>query len=310
MRPILLLFVLSIAASALFAAEETGPAVGLTLEVTYPGLSYGPLRLAHVVDLPVGTLVTADGVVVTQQQLAGRIAGGRDDEASHSKLEKNAPYLVEMMATEALLLKEAIAWAQKNETPAARQTGAALVEAYLQSVAARAQVTPDEVETYFDANQDLFGGATYDQVAKDIRAYLLTEKRDALKNAYVNSLGERTPVQFNAAWLQVHAAEQLDTPVDKARRSGKPSLVDFGASGCMACARMAPILDELGKTFQAQCNVLFVSVRDDQLVGNRYGIHLIPAQVLFDAQGKEVLRHVGFWPREQIVAKLAEMGVK
>jgi len=42
----------------------------------------------------------------------------------------------------------------------------------------------------------------------------------------------------------------------------------------------------------------------------RYGIGSIPVQVLFDKDGKERFRHVGFFPQDEIEKKLAEMGVK
>lgn len=310
LRPGLLPLLLLMSATAQLAAEEpvqTGPP---TLEATYLGLSAGPLRQARLVDLPAGTILRANGVIVTEAQLAAQIAQAGTDETFRRLLEKNAPYLVEKLATEALLYAEATAWAQHKALPVAQESRASLIETYLRSVAAEVKVTAEEAKAYFEANQALFAGAKYEQVAEDLRAYLLSEKQDAAIDAHVNSLSERSPVEFSAAWLQTHAPAQLDTPVDKARRSGKPSLVDFGAGGCGACDLMTPILDELGQTYQERCNVLFVSVRDDPLVGYRYGIRAIPVQVLFDAQGREVFRHVGYWPREMIIAKLAEMGIK
>jgi thiol-disulfide isomerase/thioredoxin len=293
------------AASALVAAEEAAP----TLEATYLGLSSGPLRSARLVDLPEGTLLRANGVIVTETQLAARIAEAGDDAPLRRLLEKNSPYLVEKMATEALLFGEATAWAQRNAMPTGQESRATLIDAYLRSVGAQAKVTAEETKAYYEANQDMFGGAKYEQVAEDLRKYLLSDQQEALSAAHVNSLSERTPVEFSAAWLQVKAPAQLDTTVDKARRSGKPSLIDFGAGGCIPCDRMTPILEELGKTYQDQCNVMFVSVREDPVIGNRYGIRSIPAQVLFDAQGREVYRHVGFWAREMIVAKCKSLGL-
>ena len=309
-RHVLLSLLLLTFAAALLAAEETVPAGPPTLESTYLGLSSGPLRQARLMDLPEGTLLRANGVIVTEAQVAERIAQAGDDGPLQGLLQKNAPYLVERMATEALLTAEANAWAQTAALPPGKESPAALIETYLRSLGAQAKVTPEETKAYFQANQDLFGGAKYEQLADDLRAYLLSEKQDALIDAHVNSLSEHTPVEFSAAWLRAHAAAMLDTPVDQARRSGKPSLVDFGAGGCSDCDRMTPILDELGKTYREQCNVLVVSVRDNPIMGYRYGIRAIPVQVLFDAQGKEVYRHVGFWAQEEIVAKLAELGVK
>jgi thioredoxin 1 len=48
----------------------------------------------------------------------------------------------------------------------------------------------------------------------------------------------------------------------------------------------------------------------DQILAARYGIQSIPVQIFFDKDGKEVLRHVGFWPQEEIEKQMAKMGVK
>jgi len=98
--------------------------------------------------------------------------------------------------------------------------------------------------------------------------------------------------------------------VGKARSSGKPSLVDFGSKGCGPCDMMAPILATLSKKYDGKANVLFVHVGEEQILASRYGIQSIPVQVFFDKDGREVFRHVGFFPQEEIEKKLAEMGVK
>ena len=293
---------------ALTAADEAPPAP--TLEAAYPGLSSGPLRQARLLALPEGVLARAAGMVVKEAEVAARIAEAGDDAPLRRLLEKNAPYLVEKLVTDTLLAEEARAWALAQGKPTQEESPGSLVETYLHSLAAQAQVTPEEAKAFFAANQEMFGGATYDQVEGDLRTYLLTEKQDALVDAHVNSLSARTPVELNAAWFQAHAAAALDNPVDQARRSGKPALVDFGAGGCLACDRMTPLLEELGRDYGERAKVLFASVRDDPLLGARYNVRVIPLQVVFDAQGQEVFRHLGFWPREAMVAKLAELGVK
>ena len=40
------------------------------------------------------------------------------------------------------------------------------------------------------------------------------------------------------------------------------------------------------------------------------GIDSIPVQVFFDSDGKEVFRHVGFYPQEEIEKQMAKLGVK
>ena len=102
----------------------------------------------------------------------------------------------------------------------------------------------------------------------------------------------------------------MDNPVDKARNSGRPSLADFGATGCVPCDMLAPILKNLEAKYKDKVNVLFVHVREKQILATRYGVETIPVQIFFDKSGKEIFRHVGFWPQAEIEKKLTEMGVK
>ena len=96
----------------------------------------------------------------------------------------------------------------------------------------------------------------------------------------------------------------MDNPVDKVRNSGKPSLVDFGSKGCRPCDMLAPILKTLEKKYEGKANVIFISVREEQILASRYGIRSIPVQIFFDKNGKEVFRHTGFWPQAELEKKL------
>ncbi len=44
--------------------------------------------------------------------------------------------------------------------------------------------------------------------------------------------------------------------------------------------------------------------------GEPYKIRVIPTQIFFDLDGKEVWRHEGFLPKNDFIAKFAELGVK
>ena len=112
-----------------------------------------------------------------------------------------------------------------------------------------------------------------------------------------------------AGWTQEQAKLAMDNPVDKARASGKPSLVDFGSTGCRPCDMMAPILKTLEEKYKEKANVVFVHVREEQILASRYGISSIPVQIFFDKDGKEVFRHTGFYPQEEVEKKMAEIGV-
>jgi len=73
---------------------------------------------------------------------------------------------------------------------------------------------------------------------------------------------------------------------------------------------MAPILAALEKEYAGQLSVVFIDVWKSRGEGARYGIQVIPTQIFFDAAGKELFRHEGFYAKKDILAKWAELGVK
>lgn len=88
-----------------------------------------------------------------------------------------------------------------------------------------------------------------------------------------------------------------------------PRLVDLGATKCIPCKLMAPILEELKKTYAGKLDVQFIDVWVNPDEGPKYGIKIIPTQIFYDAAGKELFRHEGFFSREDILAKWKELGV-
>jgi len=88
-----------------------------------------------------------------------------------------------------------------------------------------------------------------------------------------------------------------------------PKLVDVGAGKCIPCKMMAPILQELKKEYTGRFEVQFIDVWENPAAGDKYGIKLIPTQIFYDASGKELFRHEGFFSKEDILAKWKELGV-
>lgn len=88
-----------------------------------------------------------------------------------------------------------------------------------------------------------------------------------------------------------------------------PRLVDLGAGKCIPCKKMAPILEELKKEFAGRLDVEFIDVWQNPNAGDLYQIKLIPTQIFYDASGKELYRHEGFFSREDILAKWKELRI-
>jgi thioredoxin 1 len=107
-------------------------------------------------------------------------------------------------------------------------------------------------------------------------------------------------------------AATVDEPAQPNRLVSKdmPKLIDLGSDQCIPCKMMAPILEELKTEYAGKFQVEFMDVRKDPALGTVYNIQLIPTQIFFDASGKELFRHEGFYSREDILGKWKELGVE
>jgi thioredoxin 1 len=122
--------------------------------------------------------------------------------------------------------------------------------------------------------------------------------------------------QFNSATApgQGASADQTRTTESKplprtVKTNGLPLLVDLGADKCIPCKMMAPILEELKTMYAGKLQVDFIDVWKNPDEARKSDIRVIPTQIFYDASGKELFRHEGFYSKEEILAKWKEFGV-
>jgi peptidylprolyl isomerase len=104
-------------------------------------------------------------------------------------------------------------------------------------------------------------------------------------------------------------ADLTDLPLPQALANGRPTLAEFGSSTCIPCKQMKPILEKLAAQYKGNLNVIIVEVYEQKALAQQYGIMVTPTQIVFDSSGKEITRHIGLWPREDILAQLKKMGI-
>ena len=287
-------------------AEALEPAK--TVTATYPGLASAGLKEARLAELPEGLLLCSGEVTIKATDLSEEMA--KAPKEIQDQLRKNTFFILEQMATQRLLLAEVKAAAVKDGKDVAKLSEQELLKAFFEKLTADVKVSDAEVSEFYGKNKEMVGGQPLEAVKEPITGFLRQQKQQEAVGRHIETLGQRTTIEVSAAWAKEQAVLAKDNPVDKARASGKPSLVDFGAKGCIPCDKLAPILTAMETKYEGRANVLFVSVREEQILASRYGIQSIPVQIFYDANGKETFRHTGFWPQEELEKKLAELGVK
>ncbi|MFP3912747.1 MAG: thioredoxin domain-containing protein [Desulfobacteraceae bacterium] len=274
-----------------------------TVEGSYPGLATGILKSARLTDMEKEILLQASQVEI-REDFTGEILKQAPPEM-RKQLEKNLFFLLEQKAMEMLIRQDALSMGISADQPKEE-----MLKAYVERLTEGLTVNEAEMKAFYESNKEMVDGMPFDQVRGSIEPFLLEQKKMAVLDDRVESLGKRTDIRLNRDWVKKQAESARDNPVDRARMSGKPTLVEFGAAGCVPCDMMQPILDKLRKQFPDNLNVVFVHVGENQLLGARFGIQSIPVQVFYDKKGKEVFRHVGFYAEEEVLKQLAKVGVK
>jgi thiol-disulfide isomerase/thioredoxin len=299
--------VLMLSSAGCNAANESS-AAGQTVEMACPGLASISLGQGVLAKLPKGVLLSSGNFSVSAKDLEAEIAQASPED--RTQLKKNCFFLLEQMATEKLLAQAAREKALSAGVDISTQENNEILRNYFETLTAGIAVSDSEVAAFYRENQEACGGATLEQMKDQLRQYVLQQKKKKFVAAHVSNLGKILSIRVSAPWVKAQAVLARENPVDKARASGKPSMVDFGAEGCRPCDMMAPILEELKTEYTGRVNVLFVHVRQEQILAERFGIQAIPVQVFFDKDGREVFRHTGFLPRAEIEGQFKKMGIE
>lgn len=106
------------------------------------------------------------------------------------------------------------------------------------------------------------------------------------------------------------APQPVPDPASTARSKPLPRLLEVGSDQCIPCKQMQPILADLRNEHDGKLQVDFIDVAKDREAGERYKVEMIPTQIFFDAEGNELYRHVGFFGKKEIEAKIAELGIR
>ena len=90
---------------------------------------------------------------------------------------------------------------------------------------------------------------------------------------------------------------------------GMVTMLDLGATSCIPCKMMIPVMEKVEKKYKGKAAVVFIDVWKHRDQARRFKIRAIPTQIFFDKDGKEVYRHVGFMSEAQIDQQFQKMGL-
>lgn len=85
--------------------------------------------------------------------------------------------------------------------------------------------------------------------------------------------------------------------------TGLPLVIDFSATWCGPCKKIAPIIEELAGEYEGKVNICKCDVDDNDDLTAKFGIRNVPT-VLFIKNGEVVDKHVGAATKDTFVGKI------
>lgn len=90
----------------------------------------------------------------------------------------------------------------------------------------------------------------------------------------------------------------------KVLEADKPVLVDFFATWCGPCKRLAPTIDEISKEVEDKAYVYKVDIDQSQDVAAKYRVSSVPTLILFK-DGQPAKKAVGAQPKQALMQLFA-----
>jgi thioredoxin 1 len=185
-----------------------------------------------------------------------------------------------------------------------------MVNLLLRKIANSVTLSENDLKDFYNQYKDQLPNKDYESVKEQLRPMALEEKQRLKIDEFINKLKSKAKIVRNEKWIKEQESATADNPLSKALKSKRPVLADFGRGTCIPCKMMQPILEKLQKEYAGKAEILIIDVGEYAALARKYKIMIIPTQIFFDSSGKEVYRHQGFMPEQDIIAQLKKMGVE
>ena len=272
-----------------------------TMGKAYPEFSEGILKSAKLEKMDRSLLLKANGFEIKDSFVEGVF--GQITPEIRKQLERSMLFLLDQEVMEKLIKDDAKSMGIETEPPSEQ-----MFQAYIDRVTKGVTVPEKAARTFYDENREMVGGVPFDQVKEPIQGLLLQQKKQETLQTHIQGLAGKAQMRINKDWVKKQVEIARDNPLDRARLSGKPTMIQFSDAGCAPCQMMKPIVKKLKKKYADAINVISIPIRENQMLAKRFNVQAVPVQVFFDKEGKKVHHHMGFMAEADIVSQFKKMG--
>jgi len=117
-------------------------------------------------------------------------------------------------------------------------------------------------------------------------------------------------------WFLTHREKPAPPapPVEKKLTNVEPSssnvpiMVEVGTSAGPADMMMSAVMITLKEGFGGRLEIRFENAQTNPSLKEKYGVNVLPAQIYYSPDGKEIGRHEGFASEQEVLNKLKSLG--
>ncbi len=98
-----------------------------------------------------------------------------------------------------------------------------------------------------------------------------------------------------------------DETFKQLQETGKPIVIDFWATWCGPCRRVAPLIEQLAQEYADKVNIGKCNVEESEDLATQFGVTSIPTIVFLDSNAQLVGRIVGAQSKATIEEEIKKL---
>ena len=299
---------LTVAVCAIAAASCAISAPAKTIDEMYPTLATDGLRFAVPADLSDGVILESGELKIKPNDLNEQIRLAPEE--FWPQMKRNLFFVLETYVGALLLQYEAEEWVAQNPNINVKPDDEELILKFLAYLTNDVTVSDDDVNASLEAEKKAHPDVDFEKVKDQFKKLMLDQMVADARRDYISGIGKRYVIKVDQKWLAKQHSAAMDNPIDRARKSGKPTVVSFDSETSEPSKKMKPVFEAVAKDYSNKANIVLIKIEKEPVLGSRFAIDAVPAQLFFDKDGKEAFRHMGLFTKEQIAEKLLELSNK